>query len=258
MPYANIMSTTLHQPEPLEPHYGFGYTSSDDFGMLSTSHHTPSPIPRSWPDARSSQGTHRLWALGVSSNDSVGESSRSIPRSTTFACPQDVYDVDAHYATNTPASLPNNCAAHALATPTWHCPMDGSVYPSESLAPPMTDADMDLDVVLASASPRSNANSGSFSCPSFRERSSDDEPDSCNTDAVAQDTSTADPCYAQLLWKCLYEAPDHQRPLRDIYTWMARHSPKASGKSKGWMNSVRHNLSMNAVRYSMRSYSLNC
>lgn len=64
----------------------------------------------------------------------------------------------------------------------------------------------------------------------------------------AANAKRADPCYAQLLWKCLYEAPDHQLSLREIYAWIAAHSPKASAEGhRGWMNSVRHNLSMNAV-----------
>ena len=58
----------------------------------------------------------------------------------------------------------------------------------------------------------------------------------------------ADPCYAQLLYRCLKETPDHTMSLKELYDWIAQHSQKAKDpKSRGWQNSVRHNLSMNAV-----------
>ncbi|KAF1351180.1 hypothetical protein BDV97DRAFT_284754, partial [Delphinella strobiligena] len=52
--------------------------------------------------------------------------------------------------------------------------------------------------------------------------------------------------YAELLRQCLLEAPDYTMSLRDLYAWVAEHSPKAKDPSStGWKNSVRHNLSMN-------------
>lgn len=59
-----------------------------------------------------------------------------------------------------------------------------------------------------------------------------------------------DPCYAQLLYGCLLEAPDHTMSLKDVYSWVCQHSQKARDSTgTGWQNSVRHNLSMNAVSY---------
>lgn len=59
---------------------------------------------------------------------------------------------------------------------------------------------------------------------------------------------SADPCYARLLWQCLREAPGYTLSLKDIYAWIRQHTQKARDpKNKGWQNSVRHNLSMNAV-----------
>ncbi|KAF2723508.1 winged helix DNA-binding domain-containing protein, partial [Polychaeton citri CBS 116435] len=56
----------------------------------------------------------------------------------------------------------------------------------------------------------------------------------------------SDPCYAQLLYRCLKEAPDRTMTLKDVYDWVAQNSKKASDPSnRGWQNSVRHNLSMN-------------
>jgi hypothetical protein len=58
----------------------------------------------------------------------------------------------------------------------------------------------------------------------------------------------ADPCYAQLLYRCLRYAPDHTMALKDVYKWVRQYSQKARDSAgTGWQNSVRHNLSMNAV-----------
>lgn len=58
----------------------------------------------------------------------------------------------------------------------------------------------------------------------------------------------ADPCYAQLLYRCLREAPEHTMALKDVYKWVRQYSQKARDSAgTGWQNSVRHNLSMNAV-----------
>ena len=62
------------------------------------------------------------------------------------------------------------------------------------------------------------------------------------------DDGEAEVCYAQLLWRCLKEAPEHTMTLKELYDWVREHSLKAKDpKNKGWQNSVRHNLSMNAV-----------
>ncbi|KAK4543348.1 hypothetical protein LTR36_005707 [Oleoguttula mirabilis] len=71
--------------------------------------------------------------------------------------------------------------------------------------------------------------------------------DGSNSDEI-NDADAADPCYAQLLYRCLKEAPDHILSLRELYDWVREHSQKAKDpKNRGWQNSVRHNLSMNAA-----------
>ncbi|KAI5269428.1 hypothetical protein E4T47_07138 [Aureobasidium subglaciale] len=59
----------------------------------------------------------------------------------------------------------------------------------------------------------------------------------------------SDPCYAELLRQALMEKEDdHTMLLKDLYEWVRTHSSKAQDPSnKGWQNSVRHNLSMNAA-----------
>ena len=63
------------------------------------------------------------------------------------------------------------------------------------------------------------------------------------------------PCYANLIYQALMEAPGHQMILKDIYAWFAQNTDKAKDpSSKGWQNSVRHNLSMNDVYISPSMY----
>lgn len=60
------------------------------------------------------------------------------------------------------------------------------------------------------------------------------------------------PCYANLIYQALMEAPGHKMILKDIYAWIAQNTDKARDpSSKGWQNSVRHNLSMNGVYISL-------
>lgn len=54
--------------------------------------------------------------------------------------------------------------------------------------------------------------------------------------------------YAQLIFHALMNAPEKTMVLRDIYEWFKQNTDKANGsETKGWQNSIRHNLSMNGV-----------
>ncbi|PSN65121.1 hypothetical protein BS50DRAFT_497536 [Corynespora cassiicola Philippines] len=54
--------------------------------------------------------------------------------------------------------------------------------------------------------------------------------------------------YAQLIYRALMEQPNKTMILRDIYDWFKRNTDKAADKeTKGWQNSIRHNLSMNGA-----------
>ena len=55
--------------------------------------------------------------------------------------------------------------------------------------------------------------------------------------------------YAQLIYKALMQAPDHSMSLQDIYQWFQDNTDKCKPGQRGWMNSIRHNLSMNAVSH---------
>ncbi|KAL3474201.1 hypothetical protein BJX99DRAFT_271856 [Aspergillus californicus] len=59
--------------------------------------------------------------------------------------------------------------------------------------------------------------------------------------------SSADPPYSQLIYEALLAAPGKKLPLQGIYLWFETNTAKGRDRtSKGWQNSIRHNLSMNA------------
>jgi hypothetical protein len=69
------------------------------------------------------------------------------------------------------------------------------------------------------------------------------ESDNETTDS---EDNTSQP-YAHLIFRALKSAPNHRMVLQDIYRWFEQHTDKANTTSKGWQNSIRHNLSMNGV-----------
>ncbi|KUJ24529.1 winged helix DNA-binding domain-containing protein, partial [Mollisia scopiformis] len=52
--------------------------------------------------------------------------------------------------------------------------------------------------------------------------------------------------YAKLIYRALMSAPNHSMVLQEIYQWFRDNTAKGASDGKGWMNSIRHNLSMNA------------
>ncbi|KAI1809784.1 hypothetical protein GGS20DRAFT_590258 [Poronia punctata] len=53
--------------------------------------------------------------------------------------------------------------------------------------------------------------------------------------------------YAQLIWRAFLSRPNHAMTLQEIYQWFRENTDKAKDGSKGWQNSIRHNLSMNGA-----------
>jgi len=73
------------------------------------------------------------------------------------------------------------------------------------------------------------------------------------TTAADEDTDgglSSEP-YAQLIYRALKSVPSHRMVLKEIYEWFEKNTDKAkNNSSKGWQNSIRHNLSMNGVCHS--------
>jgi hypothetical protein len=92
-----------------------------------------------------------------------------------------------------------------------------------------------------------------FDNPSpFRLPSSETSEDGGNSSremtAVEGEEPATDEPYAKLIYRALMSAPNHSMVLQEIYQWFRENTVKGSSDTKGWMNSIRHNLSMNAVR----------
>lgn len=69
-----------------------------------------------------------------------------------------------------------------------------------------------------------------------------------NHDESDADSSVAAEPYAQLICRALKSVPGHGMVLKEIYDWFEKNTDKAkNASSKGWQNSIRHNLSMNGV-----------
>ncbi|KAI9880830.1 MAG: hypothetical protein M1830_000266 [Pleopsidium flavum] len=69
-----------------------------------------------------------------------------------------------------------------------------------------------------------------------------------NGDETDGDAGINSEPYAQLIFKALMSASQHRMVLKDIYEWFEKNTDKAkNNSSKGWQNSIRHNLSMNGA-----------
>ncbi|KAF2812889.1 uncharacterized protein BDZ99DRAFT_381656 [Mytilinidion resinicola] len=73
--------------------------------------------------------------------------------------------------------------------------------------------------------------------------------DICKSETPHEDANVdKEQPYAQLIYRALMEQEGHTMVLRDIYNWFKRNTDKATDKeTKGWQNSIRHNLSMNGA-----------
>lgn len=71
--------------------------------------------------------------------------------------------------------------------------------------------------------------------------------DTNNEESDADGDTNAEP-YAQLIYRALKSKPGFGMILKEIYDWFEKNTDKAKNPmSKGWQNSIRHNLSMNGV-----------
>ena len=70
-------------------------------------------------------------------------------------------------------------------------------------------------------------------------------------DETDGDVTAGSEPYAQLIYRALKSVPSHSMVLKDIYEWFEQNTdkPQTSTSAKGWQNSIRHNLSMNGVRF---------
>ncbi|KAI1433922.1 hypothetical protein GGR50DRAFT_704954 [Xylaria sp. CBS 124048] len=63
----------------------------------------------------------------------------------------------------------------------------------------------------------------------------------------ADDTAKTGEPYARLIYRAFMSRETHSMTLQEIYQWFRENTDKAKSESKGWQNSIRHNLSMNGA-----------
>jgi hypothetical protein len=114
--------------------------------------------------------------------------------------------------------------------------------PSISRSPKLEFDDIANDPMLFDKAP-------SFTIPS-RETSEEGCRSSREMTVANVEDQAADEPYAKLIYRALMSSPNHSMVLQEIYQWFRDNTSKGSSDTKGWMNSIRHNLSMNAVRAS--------
>lgn len=100
----------------------------------------------------------------------------------------------------------------------------------------------------------SQQSSSSISVNSMGPTASNTVADSNSPRASLGDQSegdySAEP-YSKLIYRALKEADGHRLSLQQIYDWFTKNTSKGKDNTKGWQNSIRHNLSMNKVRPSL-------
>lgn len=110
---------------------------------------------------------------------------------------------------------------------------------------------------LGPPSPAFSSSSSSCQSPQFGNTGSSvsnptptPEADDRRAGLGSEEDSNADPPYSLLIYQALRSAPGMKLPLQGIYSWFEKNTAKGKDQnSKGWQNSIRHNLSMNAVCY---------
>ncbi|KAK4223452.1 hypothetical protein QBC38DRAFT_51409 [Podospora fimiseda] len=70
-------------------------------------------------------------------------------------------------------------------------------------------------------------------------------PSSSSNNSGSQSNKAQDEPYAKLIWRAFMSVPSHAMTLQEIYQWFRENTDKGKDESKGWQNSIRHNLSMN-------------
>lgn len=106
-----------------------------------------------------------------------------------------------------------------------------------------------LSIASSYSSPQSSvAPSPAVTAPNARTLVSNGE--------AREDRPTNTP-YSGLIFKALDSAKGKKLSLQGIYKWFLENTDKGKDENhKGWQNSIRHNLSMNAVSPSLISHSL--
>jgi hypothetical protein len=136
-------------------------------------------------------------------------------------------------------------------SPSSFC-VQGNFYPrhldvSEDIVQPVKIYPTPSRSVLMSPH-RSPSQSLDSISPATKNIASDDSSPRTSFGENSEEDPIPEPPYSALIYDALKDASQRKLTLRDIYGWFQRNTNKdRDPTSRGWQNSIRHNLSMNAV-----------
>ena len=255
-PYADGLPRThadQQMPNTWPPMSAYNYNPMNSVSMLNAQ------APVEWAQSPSSNnfGDHSMngyvsYSGNISQNHHDGvlgsDHSAVIPRTTSWS---DSYNTSMHNDINiTPSVYESSYTTEPIA--------------GGSKAYNMQD-NQQRDFARMSMSPKIENDSfdnGSFSfdrAPPSRlkasETSDESLPSSREMTGVEVEDHGADEPYAKLIYRALMSVENHAMVLQEIYQWFRENTNKGSSDTKGWMNSIRHNLSMNAVSHRISKIS---
>jgi hypothetical protein len=145
------------------------------------------------------------------------------------------------YPMTTPDGLP---AGSELTRPLSACSSSlGGLKAERDLASPAVKSEAEDEMLSGSQYP---AEISRHRCPS-PQSSTVDSPTSGGGTPGNVSSSKQDEPYAQLIYRAFMSTPRHAMTLQDLYQWFRENTDKGKSDTKGWQNSIRHNLSMNAA-----------
>jgi hypothetical protein len=120
-------------------------------------------------------------------------------------------------------------------------------YPAQLDADAFQPAHKTPPSPLSTISPYPSPQSYAAASPARNSRTAERLSPRSNSGDIKDDRS-GNPPYSILIYQALIAAEGNQLSLQGIYRWFEKNTDKGRDSNhKGWQNSIRHNLSMNAV-----------
>ena len=239
------LNTSYNHTSPLSD-YCFSQTTNATPHTGLTGHTTRAPTycdQRSLHDSKSpypiftclKSGLQETKTFGLSAMDYLGLSGSSTPNRASPAYLMDSIDRNSHAMLLPPRYHPFSSELSGSRVPmAAHFPYNESSRGSQSEITQMTNETSFPDTYAAVSPDALNIY--------------DPADVSLNANDEESDGGLSSEPYAQLIYRALKSVPSHRMVLKEIYEWFEKNTDKAKNNpSKGWQNSIRHNLSMNGV-----------
>ncbi|KAI9648537.1 hypothetical protein NHQ30_003172 [Ciborinia camelliae] len=241
-----IETTAQSQAADIFPSFdGLPRIGQDQYFMASSS---SSAMPNNDYNLTTSQMTGsqnpNSWAHQAPLTPSFGDDGNGY----SYDCPADLSGLEQQQSLKTFDNIPRTTWQQPYANMTMTLP----VYPFDtrenlgSMVSSRADhGERPDDCIMMDAVHKPLDSTSPSSLCSDEDGHSSREPTAMDVDADAHNVDEQP--YAKLIYRALMSAPDHSMVLQEIYRWFRENTTKGSSDTKGWMNSIRHNLSMNAA-----------